>query len=85
MLAADRAVNALNAKVMRKLRPAHRATFVASNTAWVQYRNAVCTAQASIYSGGSLQPVAYANCLVSIDRSHAGELRSVLVALSPGG
>ncbi len=84
VLATDRTIDALNTKVVRKLRPAARAGFVSSNAAWVSYRDEACAAAASPYTGGSLQPVAYANCLVAIDRSHVGELRGLLVALPAG-
>jgi uncharacterized protein YecT (DUF1311 family) len=83
VIALDKTIDALNAKVFAKLGKAGRGEFIDTNADWVKYRDAVCTTEASIYSGGSLQPVAYANCLVSIDGSHATELKGVLVALSP--
>lgn len=85
VLVRDRAIDALNAKVDARLRATARAQFGAASAAWLSYRNGTCTAEASIYSGGSVQPVAYANCLASIDGSHIGELRLVLRALSPAG
>jgi uncharacterized protein YecT (DUF1311 family) len=85
VLATDKTIDALNTKIFAKLRKAGRATFVKTNADWVTYRNAACATEASIYSGGSVQPVAYANCLVSIDNSHVTELKAMLVALSPAG
>ena len=85
VLAADRSINTLNAKVFAKLGRAGRATFTKANADWVTYRNSACTAQASIYSGGSLQPVVYASCLASIDGSHASELKRMLTSLIPAG
>ena len=85
VIAADRALNSLNAKVFAKLSRSGRTTFTTANAAWVSYRDAACTAQASIYSGGSLQPVIYASCLAAIDGSHATELRRILTSLSPAG
>jgi uncharacterized protein YecT (DUF1311 family) len=83
VLAADKTIDALNKKVFARLREGGRATFIKTNADWVTYRAAACTTEASIYSGASIQPVAYANCLVSIDSSHVTELRKMLVALSP--
>ncbi len=83
--ATDRTIDGLNARVFAKLRAAGRARLVQTNTAWLKYRDAACAVEASIYSGGSLQPVAYANCLVSIDSSHVAELKRMLLALSPAG
>lgn len=85
VLARDHAIDALNAKVDAKLRGTARAQFAAAAASWLSYRNGTCTAEASIYAGGSVQPIAYANCLASIDSSHIGELRLVLRALSPAG
>lgn len=85
VLATDRTIDLLNAKAFAKLGKAGRAALIASNTDWVSYRDAACTAQASIYGGGSVQPVAYANCLVAIGGSHVRELKAMLVALSPAG
>ncbi len=85
VVALDKTIDALNAQIYRKLSRAGRASFITTNSDWVAYRNAACTTEASIYSGGSIQPVAYANCLVSFDGSHITELKVVLVALSPAG
>jgi uncharacterized protein YecT (DUF1311 family) len=83
VIAIDKTIDALNAKIFAKLSKAGRGTFIKTNTDWVTYRDAACTTEASIYGGGSIQPVAYANCLVSIDGSHVTELKAMLVAVSP--
>jgi uncharacterized protein YecT (DUF1311 family) len=85
VIATDKTIDALNAKIFAKLNKLGRGTYVKTNTDWVNYRDAACTTEASIYSGGSIQPVAYANCLVAIDGSHVTELKAMLVALSPAG
>jgi len=85
VIATDKTIDALNVKIFAKLSKTGRADYIKSNTDWVNYRDAACTTEASIYSGGSIQPVAYANCLVSIDGSHVIELKRMLVALSPAG
>jgi uncharacterized protein YecT (DUF1311 family) len=85
VIATDRTIDSLNAKVFTKLRSAGQGAFVRANADWLAYRDAACTTEASIYSGGSIQPIAYANCLVSIDGSHVAELRQMLIALSPAG
>jgi uncharacterized protein YecT (DUF1311 family) len=85
IVATDKTIDALNAKIFTKLTKTGRADFIATNTDWVKYRNAACAAEASIYSGGTIQPVAYADCLVSIDASHVTELKTMVLALSPEG
>ena len=85
VIALDRTIDTLNAKAFARLGKAGRRELIETNSDWVTYRDAACTTEASIYSGGSIQPVAYASCLVSIDGSHATELKRMLVALSPAG
>jgi uncharacterized protein YecT (DUF1311 family) len=85
ILAADKQIDALNAKIFAKLGKAGRTAFVSANSDWVKYRDSACTAVASIYSGGTLQPVAYANCLVSVGTSHVTELKQMVLSLSPEG
>ena len=85
VLSIDRTIDALNAKAFARLGTAGRLAFTRAAADWLSYRDAECTSEASIYAGGSIQPVAYANCLVSIDSSHVRELHSALVALSPAG
>jgi uncharacterized protein YecT (DUF1311 family) len=81
----DRTIDTLNKTVFSKLNTAGRGEFVVTNRDWVNYRDTACVSESSIYSGGSLHPLAYANCLVSLDSSHVKELTSMLVAISPGG
>ena len=85
VIATDKTIDALNVKIFSRLSKAGRADYIKTNTNWVNYRDAACTTESSIYSGGSIQPVAYANCLVAIDGSHVSELKAMLVALSPAG
>lgn len=85
VVALDRTIDSLNAKVFARLGRTGRAAFTAAATDWLGYRNGSCTAQSSIYRGGSIQPVAYANCLVSVDGSHVTELKTMLTALEPAG
>jgi uncharacterized protein YecT (DUF1311 family) len=85
IVATDKTIDALNAKIFAKLGKAGRAGFIQASTDWLKYRDEACTAETSIYSGGSIQPVAYADCLVSIDGSHVTELKAMLLALSPEG
>ncbi len=85
VIAADKTIDTLNAKIFVKLSKAGRADFIATNRDWVKYRGDACSTEASIYSGGSIQPVAYANCLVSIDGSHVTELKGMALAVSPAG
>ena len=45
---------------------------------WLQYREATCASEASIYEGGSIRPAIYNACLASVTRERAGRLRGFL-------
>ena len=85
VVAIDKTIDALSVNIFAKLRSAGRRAYAEASADWLTYRNTECDAEASIYDGGSIQPVDYADCLIAIDRSHVGELRAMLVALSPAG
>jgi uncharacterized protein YecT (DUF1311 family) len=85
VIALDTKIDALNATIFSKLTKAGRPEFIATNSDWVKYRNQACTAEASVYSGGTIQPIVYANCLIAIDGTHLTELKAMLLSLSPEG
>lgn len=45
---------------------------------WLQYREATCESEASIYEGGSIRPAIYNGCLASVTRERAHRLRGFL-------
>ena len=45
---------------------------------WLQYREAACESEASLYEGGSIRPAIYNGCLASVTRERAGRLRGFL-------
>lgn len=45
---------------------------------WLQYREAACESEASIYEGGTIRPAIYNACLASVTRERAGRLRGFL-------
>jgi uncharacterized protein YecT (DUF1311 family) len=49
-----------------------------AQTLWLQYREAACESEASIYEGGSIRPTIYNACLASVTRERAGRLRGFL-------
>jgi uncharacterized protein YecT (DUF1311 family) len=60
VLRSDRKINATVAKIFYLLhRSADRGAFVRGERAWLQYRRRSCSAEASVYHGGSAEPVAF--------------------------
>ena len=45
---------------------------------WLQYREAACESEASIYEGGTIRPAIYSSCLASVTRERTGRLRGFL-------
>lgn len=71
------------AKVYRLLASASgRTAFVAGERSWLAYRRSTCAASSSRYAGGSLQPVAFAQCEQSVNLTHLRELAARLRELA---
>jgi uncharacterized protein YecT (DUF1311 family) len=51
-----------------------RSTFVRGERAWIQYRQASCSAQASKYAGGTFAPISAANCILDRSKAHLRDL-----------
>ena len=49
---------------------------LAAQRAWLAYRDAHCAAAASIYEGGSIQPMIYSLCLTDLTRTRTELIRT---------
>ena len=85
MRCADRetAVWAMRAKaasdaIAARLEPGRLRLFRAADEAWVSYRNAACSYEASIYMGGTLAKVVAADCVLRETADRALELEDNL-------
>jgi uncharacterized protein YecT (DUF1311 family) len=47
---------------------------------WLQYRDANCESESSIYQGGSIRPAVYNSCLASVTRERTRRLAEFLAA-----
>ena len=81
ILAGDRAIDARAKAIFRLLASSARTEFVQGEAGWLRYRVASCSSEASKYAGGTLQPVAYATCVVSRNRTHLEDLSDLEHAL----
>ncbi len=45
---------------------------------WVQYRDANCESEASIYEGGSIRPAIYSHCLASMTQERTRRMKTLL-------
>jgi uncharacterized protein YecT (DUF1311 family) len=77
ILRTDAAIDREEAAIFRLLRDVvAKQRFLAAEHAWLDYRKASCTSVADVYRGGTAQPVAYAECVVTRNREHLRELAS---------
>ncbi|MBW4077427.1 MAG: DUF1311 domain-containing protein [Acidobacteria bacterium] len=83
IVALDKQINSLRRHVFSTLVVAGaRRDFVRAEVSWTSYRSSLCQSESSVYQGGSLAPVAYANCLAQSDRRHLSALRQFVQELS---
>ncbi|MHB1210283.1 MAG: lysozyme inhibitor LprI family protein [Acidimicrobiales bacterium] len=83
IVALDAQINSLRRRVYSSLAfVGARRNFVNGEVSWTSYRSSLCLSESSVYQGGSLAPVAYANCLVSSDRRHLSALQQFVQELS---
>jgi len=83
ILSTDRKINAQTKVIFRLLKSRRtRVTFEQGEQAWLEYRGSSCTAEASLYSGGTAQPLANATCVVSHNRAHLADLGALRMTLS---
>jgi uncharacterized protein YecT (DUF1311 family) len=81
----DREINASVAKIFFLLhRSADRGAFVRAERQWLQYRRQSCSAEASVYRGGSAQPVAFLACEKRRNIRHLADLRDMKQTLRHG-
>ena len=81
----DRQINVAVARIYRLIRrSADRDSFVRGERAWLQYRRASCSAEASVYHLGSAEPVAFLACENRRNSRHLGDLRDMERTLRQG-
>ncbi len=71
----DRRIDAKAATIFGLIRhESDRAAFVQGEQAWLRYRRRSCAATASVYRGGSAEPVAFLNCEKNRNTRHLADL-----------
>lgn len=70
----DAKITARSRRIFAALTPAGRKAFARAERAWLAHRESFCTARASIYAGGSAQPLVFAACVVRMNRAHLDRL-----------
>jgi len=74
----DRQIDARVAKIFYRLRSSSdRRAFVRGERSWLQYRRSSCSAEASVYHGGSAEPVAFLTCEKRRNARHIADLQDM--------
>lgn len=63
------------------LEPRSRTRFRAAERLWLGYRKSNCDTEASIYEGGTIQPLIQLRCMTRVTRERAGELQAQIQTL----
>jgi uncharacterized protein YecT (DUF1311 family) len=82
LLRSDRAINTQAAQIFQLLGSVSaRAAFGFGERAWLTYRRRSCTAESSIYAGGTAKPLAFLRCSVNRNSTHQTELAELKRAI----
>ncbi|MET0625095.1 MAG: lysozyme inhibitor LprI family protein [Pyrinomonadaceae bacterium] len=63
------------------LEPRSRVKMRAAERLWLRYRKTNCDAEASIYEGGTIQPLIELRCMTRVTRERAAELKAQIQTL----
>jgi len=74
---ADSVLNQTYKGLMGSLSPASAARLKSAQRAWIGFRNAECSFQSNGKDGGSIAPMASANCAASLTRQRSAQLAAI--------
>jgi uncharacterized protein YecT (DUF1311 family) len=73
-VSSDTELNSLYQRVRARLDSREQKQLTETQRLWIQYRDANCAAERSLYEGGTAQYPAYAGCLEAMTRARTKEL-----------
>jgi uncharacterized protein YecT (DUF1311 family) len=79
--AAEAELKSARARLTGVLEAPPRLRMKQAERAWLSYRKSNCDAEASIYEGGTIQPLIQTQCVARVTRARAEELRAQLKTL----
>jgi uncharacterized protein YecT (DUF1311 family) len=74
--AADSGLNQTYRQISKVLQPDDLERLKAAQRLWVQFRDATCTAESDLYSGGTASAPAYSACLEELTRQRTADLKT---------
>ena len=77
-------IRVLERSIFKRLSGAGRRRFGRGERAWLAYRDNMCEAEDSPFSGGTIQPVLNAACTADANRAHISTLGGFFKTIHPG-
>jgi|SRR5580704_2984239 uncharacterized protein YecT (DUF1311 family) len=75
--AADSGLNQTYSQISKVLQPDDIERLKAAQRLWIQFRDATCTAESNLYSGGTASAPAYSACLEELTRQRTADLKTI--------
>jgi uncharacterized protein YecT (DUF1311 family) len=75
--AADGGLNQLYGQISQVLQPDDLQRLKVAQRIWIQFRDATCTAESSLYNGGTASAPAYSGCLEELTRQRTTDLKTI--------
>lgn len=71
----------VRAELYKDLEPRSRVKLRAAERLWLSYQKSNCDAEASIYEGGTIQPLIQLRCMTRLTQERTGELKAQIQTL----
>jgi uncharacterized protein YecT (DUF1311 family) len=75
--AADRGLNQTYSQISKVLQSDDLERLKAAQRLWIQFRDATCTAESDLYTGGTASAPAYSACLEEVTRQRTADLKTI--------
>ena len=75
--AADSGLNQTYSQISKVLHPDDLERLKVAQRLWLQFRDATCTAESDLYSGGTASAPAYSACLEELTRQRTADLKTI--------
>ena len=70
----DKELNEVYSKLIKSLDKTEISKLIAIQKLWIKFRDSHCEFESSLYEGGSIVPLIYANCLEELTKKRIEEL-----------
>ena len=74
---ADSGLNQMYSQISKVLQPDDLQRLKVAQRLWIQFRDATCTAESSLYNGGTASAPAYSACREELTRQRAADLKTI--------